>query len=52
MSTDTPKKCAHPFCTCTTPHDQKYCRPQCEAMRDTPDVDCRCGHPGCRGRAS
>jgi len=21
-------------------------------MEKTPDVDCKCGHPGCRGRAT
>jgi phosphoenolpyruvate synthase/pyruvate phosphate dikinase len=46
------KKCGHPNCTCTVSDGKKYCSPQCEAMKTTPDVDCKCGHPGCRGRAS
>lgn len=44
------KKCAHPNCTCNV-RDKKYCSEQCEAMEETPDIDCRCGHPGCQGRA-
>jgi hypothetical protein len=49
MATETAKKCAHPPCTCST--SDKYCSPQCEAMEKTPDIDCRCGHASCRGRA-
>jgi hypothetical protein len=41
------KKCAHPNCSCQT--TEKYCSPQCEAMEETPDIDCKCGHPGCKG---
>ena len=50
MSAEKAKKCAHPACTCT-PASGKYCSAQCEAMEETPDVDCRCGHPECKGRA-
>jgi hypothetical protein len=50
MSAENTKKCAHPPCTCTT-KSGKYCSPQCEAMEETPDIDCRCGHPGCKGKA-
>jgi len=50
MAADNAKKCAHPPCTCTTKGD-KYCSPQCEAVEETPDIDCRCGHPGCKGKA-
>jgi hypothetical protein len=46
------KKCAHPNCSCTVTEGRKYCSPQCEAMEKTPDVDCKCGHPGCKGRAT
>ena len=46
------KKCAHPNCSCTVGDGKKYCSPQCEAMEKTPDVDCKCGHPGCQGRAT
>jgi metallothionein len=44
-------KCAHPVCSCTV-SSGKYCSPQCEAMEKTPDVDCKCNHPGCKGKAS
>jgi len=50
MAAENSKKCAHPNCTCQT-KGEKYCSAQCEAMEETPDVDCRCGHPACRGRA-
>jgi metallothionein len=41
------KKCAHPACSCMT--DQKYCSPYCESHKDTAEIACECGHPGCRG---
>jgi nucleotide-binding universal stress UspA family protein len=44
------EKCGHPSCTCTS-KSGKYCSAQCEAMLQTPDIDCRCGHPACKGRA-
>jgi hypothetical protein len=43
-------KCAHPNCSCEAGPKSKYCSPQCEAMEKTPDIDCKCGHPGCKGR--
>jgi len=43
------KKCAHPICSCTVTSG-KYCSTQCEAMEKTPDIDCTCGHPVCKGR--
>jgi hypothetical protein len=51
MAAEKNKKCAHPNCTCQALPDSKYCSTQCEAMEDTPDIDCRCGHPACAGRA-
>jgi hypothetical protein len=42
------KKCAHPACSCQVTKE-KYCSAQCAAMEDTPDIDCRCEHPGCKG---
>ncbi len=50
MPTEKARKCAHPNCTCDS-GSEKYCSAQCEAMEKTPDIDCRCGHPGCKGRA-
>ena len=41
------KKCAHPACTCMT--DEKYCSTYCESHKDTAEIACECGHPGCRG---
>jgi hypothetical protein len=45
------KKCAHPVCSCTVKDDEKYCSVQCEAAEDTPDIDCKCAHAVCKGRA-
>ena len=44
------KKCAHPVCSCTV-RSGRYCSPQCEAMEEIPDIDCKCEHPECKGRA-
>src|SRR5262249_46836174 len=46
------KKCAHPNCSCTVADGRKYCSPQCETMEHTPEVDCKCGHAGCKGRST
>jgi hypothetical protein len=27
----------------------KYCSVECETMEKMPDIDCTCGHPGCKG---
>ncbi len=43
-------KCGHPGCTCI-PRSGKYCSAACEATATMPDIDCRCGHPECKGRA-
>jgi len=48
MSPETGKKCAHPVCSCTT-KDGSYCCAACEPMEKTPDIECHCGHPGCKG---
>jgi hypothetical protein len=44
-------RCKHPPCTCRVEPGTSYCSPQCEAMEDTPGIDCRCGHASCKGRA-
>jgi hypothetical protein len=31
------------------PAAEKYCGPQCEAMEDTPDIDCKCLHKLAKG---
>jgi hypothetical protein len=51
MTVDPVKKCAHPICSCTATAG-KYCSTACEAMEKTPDIDCHCGHPGCKGKTS
>jgi metallothionein len=50
MTPETTKKCAHPNCTCNALEGTDYCGPQCEAMEETPDIDCKCAHPVCKGR--
>jgi len=42
------KKCAHPVCSCRVTSGE-YCSTECAAMEKTPDIDCKCGHPGCKG---
>jgi nucleotide-binding universal stress UspA family protein len=49
-TTSTGNKCAHPPCTCV-PKSGKYCSAQCEATGTMPGIDCRCGHPECKGKA-
>ncbi len=41
-------KCAHPVCSCQTTSGA-YCSIECETMEMTPDIDCHCGHVGCKG---
>jgi nucleotide-binding universal stress UspA family protein len=43
-------KCAHPACTCMA-KSGGYCSAQCAATATMADIDCRCGHPECKGRA-
>jgi nucleotide-binding universal stress UspA family protein len=50
LAMKTASKCAHPGCTCV-PRSGKYCSAACEATATMPDIDCRCGHPECKGRA-
>jgi hypothetical protein len=42
------KKCEHPICSCQVT-DGSYCSAECEAMEETPDVDCLCPHANCTG---
>ena len=50
MAASEGKKCAHPVCSCKVTSG-KYCSAQCEAMEKIPDIDCKCGHPGCKRKA-
>ncbi len=49
MTTTKPEKCAHPVCSCVTTSG-RYCSTECAAMEKTPDIDCLCGHGGCKGK--
>jgi hypothetical protein len=51
MAAENATKCAHPICSCLTT-EGKYCSTQCEAMEKTPDIDCTCNHPVCKGKTS
>jgi hypothetical protein len=51
MPAATAEKCAHPVCTCMASLG-RYCSAQCAAMEETPDLDCSCGHPICKGDKS
>ena len=44
------KKCAHPSCSCPPASGSKYCSTECSAMEKTPDISCKCNHPGCKGK--
>ena len=46
------KKCAHPDCSCQVGDGKTYCSVQCESTAKTPDIDCKCGHPGCKGKTT
>lgn len=48
MTPATAKKCAHPICSCLTTSGE-YCSTQCETMERMADIDCSCGHAGCKG---
>jgi hypothetical protein len=51
MATEHKKKCEHPSCTCQISSEDKYCSAQCAAMEDVIDIDCRCAHTACAGKA-
>jgi hypothetical protein len=48
-ATEKSRKCKHPSCSCMVTSGD-YCSTQCQAMEETPDVECLCNHPGCRGK--
>ena len=41
------KKCEHPACNCTVTDGDKYCSQYCHDARNTLELSCNCGHPGC-----
>jgi hypothetical protein len=43
-------KCAHQNCSCVAGTNSKYCSPYCESAKDTQEIACACGHPGCMGK--
>ena len=44
---ETTTKCAHPACNCRPAAGEKYCSTYCHDARDTIELMCNCGHPGC-----
>lgn len=42
------RKCAHGSCDCLAAPDSKYCSAYCEGAKNTVEIGCNCGHPGCR----
>jgi len=40
-------KCAHPACNCQAAPDSRYCSQYCQDAKDTTELACNCGHPGC-----
>jgi hypothetical protein len=49
MADDETKKCAHELCSCVAAEGSKYCSLSCEESKDTTEIACECGHPGCKG---
>jgi hypothetical protein len=47
MTGQAKNKCAHPSCSCAAGNDSKYCSAYCEDAKDTTELACNCGHPGC-----
>src|SRR5579863_4787983 len=41
------QKCAHPACNCIVTEHHKYCSEYCHDARETVELSCNCGHPGC-----
>lgn len=39
--------CEHPGCSCPAAKGSDYCSAYCEGARDTLEITCECGHPGC-----
>jgi hypothetical protein len=48
----TEKKCGNAACTCIPPDKETYCSAHCEAMKDSVEALCGCGHSHCEGAAS
>ena len=42
------KTCANPPCSCPV-QGEKYCSVHCESTKSTVQIDCDCGHDGCKG---
>lgn len=40
-------KCGHAACNCSVKEGEKYCSTYCHDARDTIELSCNCGHPGC-----
>jgi hypothetical protein len=47
MADEENDKCAHPACNCMAAADSDYCSTYCEDAKDTTELSCNCGHPGC-----
>jgi hypothetical protein len=42
-----PRPCGHPACNCIVTEPNKYCSQYCHDARNTLELSCNCGHPGC-----
>jgi hypothetical protein len=42
-----PRRCEHPACNCVVTGRDKYCSQYCHDARNTLELSCNCGHPGC-----
>ena len=41
--------CANPPCTCVVDKKGEYCGVSCQSTSGTTQIDCDCGHGGCKG---
>ena len=48
---DTPKKCAHPACSCTVSGNAKYCSDICKDSHSFSTLKCDCKHPECQANS-
>ena len=53
MTTENKKKCAHPALHLPPSLIGQHLlqRPVCAAMEESPEIDCRCTHSACKGKA-
>lgn len=49
MTSNPVTKCAHLPCRCSVEIEEPFCSAACASLKDTPHMECPCGHPECVG---